>query len=149
MERRGGRAVEGNSSNSWCQKLEEGKDLNLHSSFSVVIALCGGSSASSLAGCQFAWKDSDRRAVPPQMEQGSEGEELLLSVSSSSVYKALTLIVVSTVDQPGLQKGSWSKEEDTVVKAMVTELGVAKVKWSTIAEQVRHAFSIRLLYLLC
>lgn len=83
------------------------------------------------------------------MEQGSEGEELLLSVSSSSVYKALTLIVVSTVDQPGLQKGSWSKEEDTVVKAMVTELGVAKVKWSTIAEQVRHAFSIRLLYLLC
>ena len=40
------------------------------------------------------------------------------------------------VDQPGLQKGSWSKEEDTVVKNMVTELGVAKVKWSTIAEQV-------------
>lgn len=39
--------------------------------------------------------------------------------------------------QPGLQKGSWSKEEDSVVKNMVTELGVAKVKWSTIAEQVR------------
>jgi hypothetical protein len=38
--------------------------------------------------------------------------------------------------QPGLQKGSWSKEEDHVVKSMVMEMGVAKVKWSYVAEHV-------------
>lgn len=38
--------------------------------------------------------------------------------------------------QPGLQKGSWSKEEDHIVKTMVMDMGVAKVKWSYVAEHV-------------
>ena len=41
------------------------------------------------------------------------------------------------VHQPGLQKGAWSKEEDQIVRNMVAQVGVVKVRWSTIAEQVR------------
>jgi hypothetical protein len=44
--------------------------------------------------------------------------------------------------QPGLQKGSWTKEEDHVVKSMVMEIGVAKVKWSYVAEHVCHSRTI-------
>lgn len=38
--------------------------------------------------------------------------------------------------KPGLQKGSWTKDEDQVVKSMVMDIGVAKVKWSYVAEHV-------------
>ena len=35
-----------------------------------------------------------------------------------------------------MQKGTWSKEEDKIVRDMVTTYGVGSVKWSSIAEQV-------------
>ena len=36
--------------------------------------------------------------------------------------------------RPGLHKGSWTEEEDEIVKNMVLECGIKKVKWSSIAE---------------
>ena len=36
--------------------------------------------------------------------------------------------------RPGLHKGSWSEEEDEIVRTMVLASGIKKVKWSNIAE---------------
>jgi len=36
--------------------------------------------------------------------------------------------------RPGLHKGSWTEEEDEIVRSMVLESGIKKVKWSSIAE---------------
>jgi len=36
--------------------------------------------------------------------------------------------------RPGLHKGSWSEEEDEIVRSMVLASGIKKVKWSNIAE---------------
>lgn len=41
--------------------------------------------------------------------------------------------------KPGLHKGTWTKEEDQVVLDMVTQYGVGKVKWSSIAAKVHYA----------
>ena len=38
--------------------------------------------------------------------------------------------------KPGLHKGPWRDEEDVVVKDIVLEHGVGKVKWSAIAAKV-------------
>jgi hypothetical protein len=40
--------------------------------------------------------------------------------------------------RPGLHKGSWTKDEDAVVYEMVMKYGVGKVKWSSIAAEVRR-----------
>lgn len=61
------------------------------------------------------------------------------------------MVSISGVDcrlyQPGLQKGAWSKEEDQVVRNMVAQVGVVRVRWSTIAEQVcEHTYGIYGIY---
>ena len=38
--------------------------------------------------------------------------------------------------QPGLHKGPWKKDEDAIVLKMVNRMGIDKVKWSAIAEQL-------------
>ena len=38
--------------------------------------------------------------------------------------------------QPGLHKGPWKKDEDSIVLKMVNRMGIDKVKWSAIAEQL-------------
>lgn len=38
--------------------------------------------------------------------------------------------------KPGLHKGPWKKDEDAIVLKMVSRMGIDKVKWSAIAEQL-------------
>lgn len=38
--------------------------------------------------------------------------------------------------KPGLHKGSWTREEDSIVKSIVLKHGVGKVKWSEIASKL-------------
>lgn len=38
--------------------------------------------------------------------------------------------------KPGLHKGPWTEEEDAIVKQMVLDHGVGKVKWSVIASKL-------------
>jgi hypothetical protein len=40
--------------------------------------------------------------------------------------------------RPGLQKGNWTEDEDTIVKEMVLTHGVGRVKWSEIAAKVKN-----------
>ena len=40
--------------------------------------------------------------------------------------------------KPGLHKGPWKEEEDSIVRDTVMRHGVGKVKWSAIAALVRY-----------
>ena len=48
----------------------------------------------------------------------------------------LTISCVALLQQPGLVKGPWTAEEDSVVIEMVERYGVGKVKWSDIAARL-------------
>lgn len=62
---------------------------------------------------------------------------LRVSKTFIAIFRVLQdLMFGVVVYQPGLQKGAWTKEEDHIVKAMVMDIGVAKVKWSYVAEHV-------------
>ena len=69
--------------------------------------------------------DGDDRCI--MMMHDSRG---LTYVTPYTIYCIINL-------QPGLQKGTWSKDEDDTVKRLVEEEGVLNVKWCTIAAQVR------------
>jgi hypothetical protein len=66
----------------------------------------------------------------------------LLFTLSCRMFVFGDCILAPVCFQPGLHKGPWTDEEDEVVKSTVIQMGIDKVKWSTIASQVLcHPYS--------